>query len=168
MPSKVFGATLMDFDPLIQRKRERFEQLECEIADPKLFDNRKRAGETMREHANIKTVLSKWDELENARKQLDDNRELVTSRDIEIAAMADDEIPDLEKRVVDLEREIQIGLLPPDEHENRDAIVEIRAGTGGNEAAIFAADLYRMYNRYAESVGLKTEDLELSSSELCG
>ena len=168
MPSKVFGATLMDFDPLIQRKRERFEQLECEIADPKLFDNRKRAGETMREHANIKTVLSKWDELENARKQLDDNRELVTSRDIEIAAMADDEIPDLEKRVAELERDLQIALLPPDENEDRDAIVEIRAGTGGNEAAIFAADLYRMYHRYAESAGLKTEDLESSPSEMGG
>src|ERR1700694_4919418 len=117
----------MDFDPLIQRKRERFEQLEREIADPKLFDNRKRAGETMREHAGIKAVLAKWHELENARKQLDDNRELAMSRDIEIAAMADDEIPDLEKRVVELERELQIGLLPPDENEDRDAIVEIRA-----------------------------------------
>src|SRR2546426_4327045 len=168
MSSKVFGATLMDFDPLIQRKRERFEQLECEIADPKLFDNRKRAGETMREHANIKTVLAKWDELENARKQLDDNRELTTSRDIEIAAMADDEIPDLEKRVAELERDLQIALLPPDENEDRDAIVEIRAGTGGNEAAIFAADLYRMYHRYAESAGLKTEDLESSPSEMGG
>src|SRR2546428_3175296 len=168
MSSKVFGATLMDFDPLIQRKRERFEQLECEIADPKLFDNRKRAGETMREHANIKTVLAKWDELENARKQLDDNRELATSRDIEIAAMADDEIPDLEKRVAELERDLQIALLPPDENEDRDAIVEIRAGTGGNEAAIFAADLYRMYHRYAESAGLKTEDLESSPSEMGG
>src|SRR5437879_2947970 len=168
MPSKVFGATLMDFDPLIQRKRERFEQLEREIADPKLFDNRKRAGETMREHANIKTVLAKWDELENAHKQLDDNRELVTSRDVEIAAMADDEIPDLEKRVAELERDLQIALLPPDENEDRDAIVEIRAGTGGNEAAIFAADLYRMYHRYAESAGLKTEDLESSQSEMGG
>src|SRR5216110_2765651 len=158
----------MDFDPFIQRKRERFEQLEREIADPKLFDNRKRAGEIMREHAGIKTVLAKWDELENARKQLDDNRELATSRDVEIAAMADDEIPDLEKRVAELECEMQIALLPPDENENRDAIVEIRAGTGGSEAAIFAADLYRMYNRYAESAGLKTEDLESSPSELGG
>src|SRR5213595_487067 len=158
----------MDFDPLIQRKRERFEQLECEIADPKLFDNRKRAGETMREHANIKASLATWDELENARKQLDDNRELATSRDIEIAAMADDEIPDLEKRVAELERDLQIALLPPDENEDRDAIVEIRAGTGGNEAAIFAADLYRMYHRYAESAGLKTEDLESSASEMGG
>src|ERR1700730_4644547 len=158
----------MDFDLLIQRKRERFEQLEQEIADPKLFENRKRASELMREHAGIKQLLERWNELEAARKQLDDNRELATSRDIEIAAMADDEIPDLEKRVVDLERDIQIGLLPPDENENRDAIVEIRAGTGGSEAAIFAADLYRMYTRYAESAGLKTEDLESSASEMGG
>jgi len=158
----------MDFDPLIQRKRERFEQLEREIADPRLFENRKRAGELRREHASTKGVLAKWDELETARKQLDDNRELATSRDVEIAAMADDEIPDLERRVAKLERELQIALLPPDENENRDAIVEIRAGTGGNEAAIFAADLYRMYHRYAESAGLKTEDLESSPSELGG
>jgi peptide chain release factor 1 len=158
----------MDFDPLIQRKRERFEQLEREIADPRLFENRKRAGEIRREHASTKGVLAKWDELETARKQLDDNRELATSRDVEIAAMADDEIPDLERRVAELERELQIALLPPDENENRDAIVEIRAGTGGNEAAIFAADLYRMYHRYAESAGLKTEDLESSPSELGG
>jgi len=58
--------------------------------------------------------------------------------------------------------------LPPDENENRDVIIEIRAGTGGNEAAIFAADLYRMYNRYAESAGLKVETLESSPSELGG
>ena len=158
----------MDFIPLIERKRERFEQLEREISDPKLFENRKRASELMREHSGIKQLLERWNELEAARKQLDDNRELTTSRDVEIAAMADDEIPDLEKRVADLERDIQIGLLPPDENEDRDAIVEIRAGTGGSEAAIFAADLYRMYNRYAEAAGLKTEDLESSPSELGG
>ena len=158
----------MDFNLLIERKRERFAELEREVADPRLFDNRKRAGEIMREHASIKGLLERWNEVEAARRQLDDNRELATSRDVEIAAMADDEIPDLEKRVADLEREIQIGLLPSDENENRNAIVEIRAGTGGSEAAIFAADLYRMYNRYAESAGLKTEDLESSPSELGG
>jgi len=158
----------MDLNSLIERRRERFAELEREVADPRLFDNRKRAGEIMREHASIKGLLERWNELEAARRQLDDNRELTTSRDVEIAAMADDEIPDLGKRVADLEREIQIGLLPSDENENRDAIVEIRAGTGGSEAAIFAADLYRMYNRYAESAGLKTEDLESSSSELGG
>jgi peptide chain release factor 1 len=158
----------MELNSLIQLKRKRFEQLEHDIADPALFSNRRRASEVMREHANIKQVLAKWDELEVARKQLDDNRELATSRDVEIAAMADDEIPDLEKRVADLERDVQIALLPSDENEERDAIVEIRAGTGGSEAAIFAADLYRMYHRYAESAGLKTEDLESSPSELGG
>jgi peptide chain release factor 1 len=158
----------MDFNLLIERKRERFAQLEREIADPALFENRKRAGVVMQEHASIKQLLEKWNELEIARRQLDDNRELATSRDVEIAAMADDEIPDLEKRVIDLERELQIALLPPDENEERDAIVEIRAGTGGSEAAIFAADLYRMYHRYAEAAGLKTEDLESSPSELGG
>ena len=158
----------MDLNSLIQLKRERFEQLEGEIADPRLFDNRKRAEEIMREHANLKDLLEKWGTLETVRRQLDDNRELATSRDVEIAAMADDEIPELEKRVADLERDVQIALLPVDETEERDAIVEIRAGTGGNEAAIFAADLYRMYHRYAESARLKTEDLESSPSELGG
>src|SRR3989441_8201888 len=158
----------MDLNCLIQLKRERFEQLERDIADPALFSNRKRASEMMREHANLTDLLEKWRELEAARKQLDDNRELATSRDVEIAAMADDEIPELERRVVDLERGVQVALLPTDQTEERDAIVEVRAGTGGNEAAIFAADLYRMYHRYAESAGLKTEDLESSPSELGG
>ena len=158
----------MDLNSLIQLKRERFEQLECEISDPRLFDNRKRAEEIMREHANLKDLLEKSRALETARKQLDDNRELATSRDVEIAAMADDEIPELEKRVSDLERDVQIALVPADQTEERDAIVEVRAGTGGNEAAIFAADLYRMYHRYAEAAGLKTEDLESSPSELGG
>jgi peptide chain release factor 1 len=158
----------MDFNSLVERKRERFTELERELADPALFENRKRASEIMREHSSVKQLLARWNELEIAREQLDQNRELAASNDVEIAAMAEDEIPDLQKRVTDLEREFQIALLPPDENENRDAIVEIRAGTGGSEAAIFAADLYRMYNRYAEAAGLKIEDLESSPSELGG
>ena len=121
----------MDLNSLIQLKRERFEQLEREMADSRLFDNRKRAEELMREHASLKDLLEKWRALETARKQLDDNRELATSRDVEIAAMADDEIPELEERVSDLERDVQIALVPADQTEERDAIVEIRAGTGG-------------------------------------
>src|SRR5438067_9360166 len=102
----------MDFEPLIQRKRERFEQLEGDIADPALFDNRKRAGEIMREHASTKSLLTKWDELIGARSTLEDNRELANSNDAELAMMAQEEIPELERRVADLEREVQIALLP--------------------------------------------------------
>jgi peptide chain release factor 1 len=158
----------MDFEGLIQRKRDRFAELEREIADPELFGNRKRAQEVMREHRSVKQMLALWNELDTARRQLDDNRELATSGDAELAQMAQEEIPELEKRVADLQREFQIALLPPDENEDRDAIVEIRAGTGGSEAAIFAGDLYRMYHRYAETAGLKTEDLESSPSEMGG
>src|SRR5262249_56211988 len=117
---------------------------------------------------SLRVLTENGRKLERAFKEVDDNRGLAMSRDVEIAAMADDEIPELEKRVADLERDVQIALLPANETEERDAIVEIRAGTGGNEAAIFAADLYRMYHRYAESAGLKTEDLESSPSELGG
>ncbi len=74
----------------------------------------------------------------------------------------------LERQIQDCERKIQIALLPPDANEDRDAIVELRAGTGGSEAALFAADLYRMYSRYAEEHGLKIEELESSPSELGG
>src|ERR1041385_3749125 len=158
----------MDFQSLIARKRERFQQLESEIADPHLFDNRKRASETMREHSSIKGLLAQSEELETARRQLADNRELAASDDSDLAQMAQEEIPALEKRVADLEFALQFALLPPDENDDRNAIVEIRAGTGGSEAAIFAADLYRMYNRYAETAGLKIEDLESSPSELGG
>ncbi|MEP6778205.1 MAG: peptide chain release factor 1 [Chthoniobacterales bacterium] len=158
----------MDFNSLIERKRARFAELEREIGDPTLFDNPKRATETMREHSSVKQLLASWNELETTRRQLGDNRELATAGDADLAQMAQEEIPALEKRLADLERDFQIALLPPDENENRDAIIEIRAGTGGSEAAIFAADLYRMYNRHAEATGLKTEDLESSPSELGG
>ena len=158
----------MDLQNLIERKRARFDELEREIADPALFENRKRAQEIMREHSSVKHLLGLAQELQTAQRQLEDNRELASSEDAELAQMAQEEIPALEKRVAELERDFQIALLPPDENENRDAIVEIRAGTGGSEAAIFAADLYRMYHRFAEAAGLKTEDLESSPSELGG
>ena len=158
----------MDFQSLIERKRERFQQLESEIADPRLFDNRLRAREIMREHSAVKALLAKWDELRVVRRQLIDNRELAASEDTDLAQMAQEEIPALEKRVTALEFEVQLALLPPDESDERDAIIEIRAGTGGSEAAIFAADLYRMYHRYAEIAGLTIEDLESSPSELGG
>ena len=158
----------MDFNFLIDRRRERFAELEREIADPALFDNRKRASDAMREHSNIKQLLAVAEELNTARQQLQDNRALATADDAEMAAMANEEIPELEKRIADLEQKLQIALLPPDEDENRDAIFEIRAGTGGSEAAIFAADLYRMYTRYAEIAGLTIENMDSSPSELGG
>ena len=158
----------MDFAPLIAQKNKRFQELEAQVARGSLFNNPKQAREVMREHARTKQLLDLCRQFERSRKELADSRELAASGDPEFAALAELEIPDLEQRVATLEKAMQVALLPPEPHEDRDAIVEIRAGTGGSEAALFAADLYRMYCRYAEPHGFRVEELESSPSELGG
>ena len=158
----------MDFSPLIARKADRFQELEAEIASANLYDDPKKARETLREHTRLKELLSNWEQLKKARTDLADNQELAKGEDKEFAEMAAAEIPDLETRIAALEQSVQYALLPPDPNEDRDAIVEIRGGTGGDEAALFAADLYRMYTRYADTHGFKIEPLESSTGELGG
>jgi peptide chain release factor 1 len=158
----------MDFGPLIDQKRARFHELEKQVSSSSLFENPKRARELLREHAGLKTLLEDWDRLEKSIRELEENRDLASGTDAEMAELAQAEIPILEDRMARLTRAIQFSLLPPEPHEDRDAIMEIRAGTGGNEAALFAADLFRMYSRYAEAHGFKIEELEGSASELGG
>jgi peptide chain release factor 1 len=157
----------MDFAPLITRKRERLAEVEAAVASPDLYDNAKRAQELLREHNRLKQTVESWDAFQKTQRELAENREMAKGDD-ELAEMARMEVPELEKRCEQLERDVQLALLPPDPNENRDAIMEIRAGTGGDEAALFAADLYRMYSRYAETAGLKIEPLESSPSDLGG
>ena len=157
----------MDFKPLMDRKRDRFEEVEASVAAPNLYDNPKRAQEILREHSRLKEALRLWDEFEKVDKELTESRELAKGGD-ELAEMARADLPDLETRAAKLQREVQFALLPPDPNDDRDAIMEIRAGTGGDEAALFAADLHRMYSRYAEVIGLKIEPLESSPSDLGG
>jgi len=158
----------MDFAPLIQKKTERFRELEAEIADGSVFSDPKHAREVMQEHARLKELLAAWEAFGKTRTELADSQDLAKSDDAEMAEMAAAELPGLQNRLEELERKIQISLLPPEPGEDRDAIVEIRAGTGGAEAALFAADLFRMYSRYAETIGLKIEMMESSTSELGG
>jgi peptide chain release factor 1 len=158
----------MDFAPLIARKRERFEELDAAVLSPNLYDDPKKARELLKEHTQLKTLIAKWDLFEKTGRELSENRELAKGADLEMAEMAQAEVPELEQRLAKLEWDVQIALLPPDPNEDRDAIMEIRAGTGGDEAAIFAADLYRMYCRYAELVGLTVEAMESNPSVLGG
>lgn len=158
----------MDFAPLIAKRTDRFQELETIIASPNFFDHPQKARELMREHARLKELMGKWEAFEKVKSDLEGNRELAYGTDPEMAEMAAAEIPELEKQVAAMELAIQAALLPPDANEDRDAIMEIRAGAGGNEAALFAADLYRMYCRFAEAAGLKVEQLECSPSELGG
>ena len=158
----------MDFTALIEKKQRRFEELEREISAGSLYDDAARAREALREHARAKELFAVWQDYQKTQRELAENRELVAGDDAEIAEMASAEIPALEERLPRLEKEVQIALLPPEPGEDRDAIVEIRAGTGGTEAAIFAADLYRMYCRFADANGLKVEPMDSSSADLGG
>lgn len=158
----------MDFAPLIEKKTVRFQEVEKEIAVGNLFANPQKAREVMREHVQLKKLLESWESFKKAKLELEQSLELAKSEDADLVEMAQAEIPILEKKMKELELSIQMSLLPADANEDRDAIVEVRAGTGGNEAALFAADLYRMYCRFAETRGLKIEELEASPSELGG
>ena len=158
----------VDYSQLIERKRLRLPELESNMAQDGFFDDPRAAGELTREYNRLKNLLDDWEALAKARIDLADNLELAKAGDVEMAEIAAEEIPGLEKLITELESRVQYELLPHDPTEDRDAIVEIRAGTGGDEASLFAGDLYRMYQRYAEQRGWKTEPVEASPSEVGG
>lgn len=158
----------MNYESLIELKRHRLVELEMAISDPSFFNDPKRAGDMTREHSQIKKLLTAWEAREKCIQELAENQELAKEEDKEMAEMAIAEIPEIEARMKVLDEEIQYNLLPKDATEDRDALVEIRAGTGGSEASLFAADLLRMYQRYAETNGWKIETMDSSGSEIGG
>jgi peptide chain release factor 1 len=158
----------MDYSALIAQRRRRIGEIDDMMADPSFFNDPKKAGEIVREHRKIKSTLEIWERLESARRQLEENEELSKGDDADLAEMAKEEIPGLQAEIGELSEDIQYALLPADPNENRDAIVEIRAGAGGDEASLFAGELLRLYQRYAETRGWKTEHLSSSPSEVGG
>lgn len=158
----------MDYAPLIEKRRVRLQELETLIADPELFSDGRRAGELMREYRRIRELLRDWETLLTTQRQLEENRELASGDDPELAEMAQMELEGLEAALPGLTEKIQYSLLPRDTTEDRDAIVEIRAGTGGDEAALFAGDLLGMYQRYADVRGWTFELLDASPCDVGG
>jgi peptide chain release factor 1 len=158
----------MDYSALIEKKRRRFRELEEEIGGGLTFDSAGRTRDILREHARLKEVMTLWESYEKTERELEESRALAAGEDVEMAELADAELPELEGRLHELENDLQIALLPPEPGEDRDAIVEIRAGTGGTEAALFAADLFRMYSRFAEANGWKVETMDSSEADLGG
>ncbi len=158
----------MDYSSLIEKRKKRFAEIEELISVPNFYDDPRAASEIMREHRQIKKLLENWSIFEECQRNLNDNLELAKEEDPELAEMAELEIPDLESQIETLQQEIQYALLPQDPTEDRDALIEIRAGAGGDESSLFAGDLLRMYQRYAELRGWKTEHLGSSPSEVGG
>jgi peptide chain release factor 1 len=159
----------MNYAPIIEAKRTRFADLEDVIGRPNFYDDAKKAGELLREHRALDKLLKSWAAYQKAQTELVENREMAKSTDDrDLAEMAQAEIPLLEAQLVDLEKQIQESILPPDPLEGRDVLMEFRAGTGGDEASLFAGDLMRMYTRFAEARGWKVETLEVSPSDVGG
>jgi peptide chain release factor 1 len=143
-------------------------EVERLLADPNTAKDAKRLADLGREHRQLETVVQLSGQLERAEAELEGARELAALDDPEMAEEARHEEERLKEEIAALEIAIKPALLPPDPLDDRPAIVEIRAGTGGDEAALFAADLYRMYTRYAEGRGWRLEVMSLSDATLGG
>ncbi len=160
----------MDLRPHIEKFSRRFAEVEAALSEPNVFNNPQRAQELSKEYARLKELVAQGQAYLKTVADLAENRALLRdeSGDSELAQMAKEDIARLEAEEKRLEREVYRGILPPDPADSRNTIIEIRAGAGGQESALFAADLYRMYTRYAEGRGWKFEDLDSSPSDLGG
>jgi peptide chain release factor 1 len=160
----------MDLRTHIEKFARRFAEVEAALSDPKVFDNPQRAQELSREYARLKELVARSEHFLNTSAQLAENRALLKNEppESELAQLAREEIARLEAAEKRLAQQIQFGLVPPDPTDSRNTIIEIRAGAGGNESALFSADLYRMYCRYAEARGWKIETMDSSPSDLGG
>jgi peptide chain release factor 1 len=138
---------------------ERFEELERLLADPKVYQNRAAFQAYTREHADLAKVVGAFRQLKATDAELEESRELLRSGETEIRELAREEIGRLSRLKEDLEAEIKLLLVPKDPLDEKNVLLEIRAGTGGEEAGLFASDLFSMYIRYAERRRWKIETL---------
>jgi len=136
---------------------ERFIEVEKQLSDPKIMNDRNAYQTYVREHAELNKVVTVYRQYKQTLNDLDDSQDLLKDADPDIKDLARDEIAALNREKEDLEAELKKLLLPKDPNDEKNVIVEIRAGTGGEEAALFAGDLYRMYSRYAESRSWKID-----------
>jgi peptide chain release factor 1 len=148
-------------DKLAQIER-RFAEIEAQVADPEIFSDQGRFAKLMRERSDLEEIVSVYRRRTQAEAELEQARVLRDDSDPEIREMAGSEFRELEAMLERLDDELRLLLVPKDPLDQRNAIFEIRAGTGGDEAALFGGDLMRMYLRYAQEHGLKTEILSMS------
>jgi peptide chain release factor 1 len=160
----------MDLRPIIERFARRLDETEQALSDPKTFENRQRFQDLSREYARLKDLTATGQAYLKVLADIEENRTLLASEppDSELAQMAREELVRLEAEDHKLALAVQQGLLPPEPGDDRNTIIEIRGGAGGTESTLFAADLYRMYTRYAERRGWKVENLDSSPSDLGG
>jgi peptide chain release factor 1 len=154
----------------IAKLASRLARLEADIANPAVAANQKRFRDAVKEHARLRRVMEKADVYMRLRRDVEEHQELLSNdgADPDLKALAAEEVAGLEAALLKAEKELQAAMLPPDPNDERNVIMEIRAGTGGEEASLFAADLFRMYSRFCEGRGWKVSVIDASPSAVGG
>src|SRR6202451_4574560 len=141
----------------------RYEELTQTLASPEIMNDSARYQKTAKAHSEIVPIVERYREFKDLKRGIAESRAvLADEKDPEMRAYAQEELDKLEGRVGGVEEEHKVLLLPKDPNDEKDVILEIRAGTGGDEATLFAAEMFRMYTRYAETQGWKVEVLSTS------
>ena len=152
----------------LEKIDKRYREIEKRMAQPEVATDLSRLQELAQEKASIEDIIKLYRDYNKAAKELEDVRSMPAGDDEEMAAMVKQEMGSLEAKLEKLTGELKLALIPRDPNDEKDIIMEIRAGTGGNEAALFAADLFRMYSRYAQNRGWHTDILSMSESGIGG
>ena len=147
---------------------ERYRKLEQLLSDPAVISDQKKYQEYLKEHGELNKVVPVFREYEAALSELGEAKELLKDDDPDIRAMAKEEVPDLEAKIDTLHSDLNLLLMPKDPRDSKNVILEIRAGTGGEEAGIFAGDLFRMYSRFAEGRNWHMEIIDKNDSAAGG
>jgi peptide chain release factor 1 len=161
----------MDKKFLVQLEsiEEKVKKLEELMADPEVLKDQSKIQSIAKEHKELSEILNLYNEYKKVNRQIEEVKQLLNSTpDDDLRELAEEELESLKKQREDLEKKIEIALLPKDPNDEKNVILEIRQGAGGDEASLFAAELFRMYQRYAERHGWKTEILSLHPTEKGG
>jgi peptide chain release factor 1 len=158
----------MEYQSKLDQMEARYEELTRQMADPAVINDSEKYRAIAKENRDLLDPVSKYREWKKIRQNLDQARPMLEDPDPELRAMAAEEIARMEPALASLERDLKALLLPKDPNDEKNAVLEIRAGTGGDEATLFAAEIFRMYTRYAESQGWRVELSSTSESPVGG
>ncbi|MGA2476357.1 MAG: peptide chain release factor 1 [Terriglobia bacterium] len=160
----------MHFSEKLAEIEAKYDALTAQLGDPAVLADQALYQKTAKAHSELSEIVEKYREWKSLRKSFEETKALLeeASTDAEMKALAHEELADLEKRQAKVEEELGILLLPRDPNDEKNVVLEIRAGTGGDEATLFAQEIFRMYDRYAESQGWRVEVLSTSLSGIGG
>ncbi|MBQ0054997.1 MAG: peptide chain release factor 1 [Synergistaceae bacterium] len=158
----------MDLRAKLEEIEKSYKEIETKMADPEVVNNQEELQQLAKKHSELEPVMEAFMRYEKAKQSLDEAREMLSGDDEEMKELAKEECETLEQQIPKLEHEIQVLILPKDINDDKSVIIEIRGGAGGDEAALFAADLYRMYVRYAERQGWTVEIISSNETGIGG